>query len=81
MQDAPPTQVAANVHVGNKTRLDLCCILGVLYPRCAVSSVCCILGVLLVSCFCQCLFVVPFSAEMAHQSPYRTGVLFLPIWA
>ena len=40
----------------------------------------CILGVL-EYCFYQFWFVVPFLAEMAHQSPYRTGVLFLPVLA
>ena len=71
----PPQQVhtvymAASVHVANKTRLDLCCV----YPWCAVAHQEC--------CFCQFWFV-PFLAEMAHhdQSPYRTGVLFLPILA
>ena len=29
--------------------------------------------------FLPILVLVPFLAEMAHQSPYRTGVLFLPI--
>ena len=32
-------------------------------------------------CFYQFWFVVPFLAEIAHQSPYRTGVLFLPVLA
>ena len=39
------------------------------YPWCAVAHQEC--------CFCQFWLIVP---EMAHQSPYRTGVLFLQFW-
>ena len=39
------------------------------YPRCAVAHQ--------EWCFYQFWFIVPFLAEMAHQSPYRTGVLAL----
>ena len=44
------------------------------YPWCAVTHQ--------EFCVCQFWFFVLFLAEMAaHQSPYRTGVLFLPILA
>ena len=42
----------------------------------------CILGVLLLTrsaVSANFWFVVPFLAEMGHQSPYRNGVMFPPL--
>ena len=64
----PPQQVAASV----QTRQDLAslCILGLLQLLLTRSAVSANFGLLF-----------HFWAEMAHQSPYRTGVLCLPILA